>query len=83
MRENGELEKADRVETTTPGVYEYKSSPAADSLKKQIEEKEKQLQEERQRLKDLQSRSSFIPIKKKTKLSSTAQLQWPMSAFII
>ena len=83
MKENGELEKADRVETTTPGVYEYKSSPAADSLKKQIEEKEKQLQEERQRLKDLQSRSSFIPIKKKTKLSSTAQLQWPMSAFII
>jgi hypothetical protein len=83
MKENGELEKADALERTAPGVYEYKKNPTTDSLRKQIEEKEKQLQEERQRLKDLESTSSVIDKKKKAGLVRTAQLQWPMSAFII
>jgi phage shock protein PspC (stress-responsive transcriptional regulator) len=83
MKENGELEKADALERTTPGVYEYKKNPTTDSLRKQIEEKEKQLQEERQRLKDLESTSSVIDKKKKAGSVRTAQLQWPMSAFII
>lgn len=80
MKENGDLEKADRIENT--GVYEYKRSPATDSLKKQIEEKERQLEQEKQRLKDLE-RSSFIDIKTKSKSKGTAHLQWPMSALII
>ena len=83
MKENGELEKADRIETTSPGVYEYKKNPATDSLKKQIEEKERQLEEEKQRLKELESTSTLIRVKNKVKGSGSAQLQWPMSAFII
>src|SRR6187200_1211565 len=83
MKENGELEKADRIETTSPGVYEYKKNPAADSLKKQIEERERQLEEEKQRLKELESTSTLIRVKNKAKGSGSAQLQWPMSAFII
>ncbi len=82
MKENGELEKANRLETTTPGVYEYKSNPATDSLRKEIEEKEKQLQEEKQRLKDLESTGNFRD-KKKIRSNGMAQLQWPMSAFLI
>jgi len=83
MKENGELEKADRIEITSPGVYEYKKNPAADSLKKQIEERERQLEEEKQRLKELESTSTLIRVKNKAKGSGSAQLQWPMSAFII
>ena len=82
MKENGELEKVDRMETTTPGVYEYKKNPAADSLKKQIEERERQLEQEKQRLKELES-STLIPVKNNAKTIGKGQLQWPMSAFII
>ncbi len=83
MKENGELEKADRIERTSPGVYEYRKNPAADSLKKEIEEKERQLEQEKQRLKELESTSTIIRMKSKEKSTSMAQLQWPMSAFII
>jgi hypothetical protein len=82
MKENGELEKAGKIETTTPGIYEYKKNPAADSLKKQIEERERQLEQEKQRLKELES-STLIRVKNNSKTISKAQLQWPMSAFII
>jgi hypothetical protein len=82
MKENGELEKASKIETTTPGIYEYKKNPAADSLKKQIEERERQLEQEKQRLKELES-STLIRVKNNSKTLSKAQLQWPMSAFII
>jgi phage shock protein PspC (stress-responsive transcriptional regulator) len=82
MKENGELEKAGKIETTTPGIYEYKKNPAADSLKKQIEERERQLEQEKQRLKELES-STLIRVKNNSKRLSKAQLQWPMSAFII
>lgn len=83
MKENGELEKVDRIETTSPGVYEYKKNPAADSLKKQIEERERQLEQEKRRLKELESTSTLIRVKNKSKRNGTALLQWPMSAFII
>ena len=87
MTESGDLQEANKVNSTgtntTPGVYEYKKNPAADSIKKKIEEKEHQLQEEKQRLKEVESRSTFIQKEKKPKEKGTAQLQWPMSAFII
>ena len=84
MTENGELEEVNKIQSTTPGgVYEYKRNPTTDSIKKQIEEKERQLLEEKQRLKEIESRSTFIRIEKKAKEKGTAQLQWPMSAFII
>ena len=85
MTERGELEEVNRVDTpASGGVYEYRRNPATDSIKKQIEEKERQLNEEKQRLKEIESRSStLIRIEKKRREKGTAQLQWPMSAFII
>ena len=50
---------------------------------KQIEERERQLEQEKQRLKELESTSTLIRVKNKQKAVGTAQLQWPMSAFII
>ena len=82
MKENGELEKADRIENTSPGVYEYKKNPAADSLKRQIEERERQLEQEKQKLREIESTSTIIRVKNKVS-SASPQLQWPMSAFII
>ena len=85
MMESGDLKEANKVNdtSTTPEVYEYKKNPAADSIKKKIEEKERQLQEEKQRLKEIESKSTFIHVEKKPREKSTANLQWPMSAFII
>ena len=85
MTERGKLEEANRADPpASGGVYEYRRNPATDSIKKQIEERERQLNEEKQRLKEIESRSStLIRIEKKRREKGTAQLQWPMSAFII
>jgi phage shock protein PspC (stress-responsive transcriptional regulator) len=86
MADNGELEEVNtgtQTQTTTPGVYEYKKSTNADSLRKVIEEKQKQIDEEKRRLEELQKSSTHIQIKKKQKQKSTASLQWSLSPFII
>ena len=81
MTENGELEEVNKIRDSIPGVYEYKKLPGIDSIKKNIEEKERQLLEEKRRLRDIQNKSSFIQTKNIIK--NRARLQWPMSAFII
>jgi phage shock protein PspC (stress-responsive transcriptional regulator) len=86
MADNGELEEVKagtQTQTTTPGVYEYRKSTNADSLRKAIEEKQKQIDEEKRRLEELQKSSTHIQIKKKQKQKSTASLQWSLSPFII
>jgi phage shock protein PspC (stress-responsive transcriptional regulator) len=86
MADNGELEEVKtgtQTQTTTPGVYEYRKSTNADSLRKVIEEKQKQIDEEKRRLEELQKSSTHIQIKKKQKQKSTASLQWSLSPFII
>jgi hypothetical protein len=86
MAENGELEEANKTaqpQTTTPGVYEYQKGTNADSLRRQIEEKQKQLDEEKRRLEELQKSSTLIHTKKKVKTKSTASIQWSLSPFII
>lgn len=86
MGENGELEEVktgNQTESTTPGVYEYRKSTNADSMRRQIEEKQKLLDEEKRRLEEMQKSSTFIKVKKKKNHKSTASLQWSLSPFII
>jgi phage shock protein PspC (stress-responsive transcriptional regulator) len=83
MTERGELEEVSKIQPATPGVYEYKKNPATDSLKKQIEEKERQLQEEKRKLQQLENKSGFIHLEKKTKEKGTAMLQWSLTPLII
>jgi hypothetical protein len=66
MTENGDLERTDRPkeEPTSgeneSGVYEYRGANS-DSLRRSIEEKERQLQEERQRLEELEGNTTSVP----------------------
>jgi phage shock protein PspC (stress-responsive transcriptional regulator) len=94
MAENGELEAVNfnpEAKSTAPGVYEYKKNTndsirTADSLRIQriqIEERQKQLDEEKRRLEELQKSSTHIQVKKQQKHKSTASLQWSLSPFII
>ena len=66
MTENGDLERTDRPKEgptdgeNESGVYEYRGANS-DSLRRSIEEKERQLQEERQRLEELEGNTTSVP----------------------
>lgn len=81
MSTDGEL-REEGVITTEPAntdVYEYKR-PAADSLRRAIEERERQLEEDKRRLQEVERRSSLL---QKQKPEGTAQVEFPMLSIII
>lgn len=81
MTTDGRLEEANNVAPTPTDVYEYRS-PNADSLKRTIEERERQLEKDRQRLKEMEEKKSLGKIKKLTS-EGTAQAELPIFSIII
>jgi phage shock protein PspC (stress-responsive transcriptional regulator) len=84
MTEGGELKEATSIidnSTAPPDVYEYRKNPAADSIRKRIEETERQIEEEKRKLREIEKSSTFnYPVKKN---KGTALMQWPISGLII
>jgi len=83
MNADGELIEAGTSTPTAPsenGVYEYRKNSSADSLKKAIEERERQLEQDRQRLREVEESNT---LKQKRRQEGTAQVMVPTLSIII
>ncbi len=87
MSADGNLERTDRPtenenERGENGVYEYKGSNS-DSLRRSIEEKERQLMEERQKLEELEGNTTSAPIAPAAKPEPASISVMPLFPFLI
>lgn len=89
MTEGGDLERTDKPKEEAPeeesreeGVYEYKGANS-DSLRRSIEEKERQLMEERQKLEQLEGNSTSVPAAPSAKPEPTTLGIMPLFPFLI
>ncbi len=83
MTEREKLVEADKqIENNSKDDYEYKST-ATDSLRKQIEEKERQLERDKQKLEEAEKRQTTLKKIGQKKKTETAQTQLPAFSFLI
>ena len=80
MTESGDLQETNNTKVeSAPGIYEYKKS-STDSMRKAIEEREKQLEEDKQRLRKAEEGNAF---QQKSRKQGTAQAELPTLSIII